>query len=149
MQERSCLPGKESCSARSTSVCSVSLDKQVQSRSSVKSVWHWLHKTCASRVQLRLGNVQGRTCLGRRAAQRAPPAWPQSVLKSVRKAKAPCSLSATVWPQGHTPDAAQAQQAHLPGKESCSARSTSVCSVSLFCTMNCARSPTTLLLGVT
>lgn len=61
------------------------------------------------------------------------------------------------------------QQRHGPGQDSCifvlemvvpaaarllgsareSARSTSWCSLSSFCTMNCARSPTTLLLGVT
>lgn len=39
--------------------------------------------------------------------------------------------------------------AHLPGKLSFSACSTTVFSSSLFCTMNWARSPTVLLLGVT
>ena len=39
--------------------------------------------------------------------------------------------------------------AHLVGSDSPSAFSTSECWSRLFCTMNCARSPTTLLLGVT
>ena len=41
------------------------------------------------------------------------------------------------------------QGANLPGRDSRSACSTRLCSSRPFWTMNCARSPTTLLLGVT
>lgn len=58
-------------------------------------------------------------------------------------ATAPCQAS------HHSGHSTTCGGPHLSGKLRLPARSTTECSVRLFCTMNCARSPTTLLLGVT